>query len=204
MLQLVVDATSGHTQVFPMRKKSETADMILKAISKLELADGGSVKKYHSYNAKKQRSKKLLAELESKGAVVTSTASNSLEQNGFFKTRFGTLFAATRAAILESGLPKTLWSAAYLDAIEKANWIPVKQTDGSYKSTNSKIPGKETSTRAFLPFGKHGYVVNTTSRKKKLDDRALKARYLRSTQSGQHLVLIDVTNKTRLIRQEDS
>ena len=37
-LQLIVDAATGHTQGFPMKKKSEAATMILKGIRRLELA----------------------------------------------------------------------------------------------------------------------------------------------------------------------
>ena len=42
-LQLIVDATTDHTQGFPMKKKNEAANAILKGIRKLELAVGKSI-----------------------------------------------------------------------------------------------------------------------------------------------------------------
>lgn len=51
-----------------MKKKSEEArHAILKSIRKLELAVGKAVKRSNLDNAKKQRNKKLVDELESKG-----------------------------------------------------------------------------------------------------------------------------------------
>lgn len=49
--QLVVDTASGHTQGFPMKRKAEAEDAILKGIRKIELAVGPTVKLYRSDNA---------------------------------------------------------------------------------------------------------------------------------------------------------
>eukprot|EP00173_Palmaria_palmata_P005419 Plantae.Rhodophyta-Palmaria_palmata.ctg9610.p2 GENE.Plantae.Rhodophyta-Palmaria_palmata.ctg9610~~Plantae.Rhodophyta-Palmaria_palmata.ctg9610.p2 ORF type:complete len:100 (-),score=8.30 Plantae.Rhodophyta-Palmaria_palmata.ctg9610:530-829(-) len=57
-LQLVVDAAAGHTQGFPMKRKAEAGAKILQGIRHLELAVGTTVKRYHSDNAKEQRTKK--------------------------------------------------------------------------------------------------------------------------------------------------
>lgn len=83
-LRLVVDAASGHTQRFPMKKKSEEADMILKAIRKLELAVGRTVQIYHSDNAKEHRTKKAASRIK---IERDSGNINSAEQLGAKRLR---------------------------------------------------------------------------------------------------------------------
>lgn len=79
-LQLIVDSATGHTQLFPMKKKSEAAAEILKGISRLELAVGKTVKRYHSDNAKEQRKKALSKELESKGTKISAPHTIALKK----------------------------------------------------------------------------------------------------------------------------
>ena len=129
-LQLIVDAATGHTQGFPMKKKSEAAAAILKGIRRLEVAVGKTVKRYHSDNAKEQRTKALIKELESHGTKVSSTAPHSSQQNALVERRFGVIFAATRTALAASGLSKTFWSVACLDAIDKSNFLPIRRGNG--------------------------------------------------------------------------
>lgn len=66
-----MDATTGHTQGFPLKKKGKEAAAILKCIKRLELAVGKAIKRYHFDNEKEQRTASLLKELVSKGTMVT-------------------------------------------------------------------------------------------------------------------------------------
>lgn len=51
-LQLLVDAATGNTKGFSMKKKGEAAEEILTGIRRLKLAVGKTVKRYHPDNAK--------------------------------------------------------------------------------------------------------------------------------------------------------
>lgn len=103
-LQLVVDEAKGYMKDFPMWNKAEAADAILKGIRKLKLAVGKKVKSYHADKAREQKTKKLISALDSNGTQVTLTVPYSSEHNNFIERRFGRLSAATRAALLSSGL----------------------------------------------------------------------------------------------------
>lgn len=61
----------------PNAKKPTAAGAILKGIFKLELSLGKTLERYHSDNAKEQRTKELLTQLQSKGTQVKSTAPHS-------------------------------------------------------------------------------------------------------------------------------
>eukprot|EP00173_Palmaria_palmata_P000801 Plantae.Rhodophyta-Palmaria_palmata.ctg14030.p1 GENE.Plantae.Rhodophyta-Palmaria_palmata.ctg14030~~Plantae.Rhodophyta-Palmaria_palmata.ctg14030.p1 ORF type:complete len:177 (-),score=4.46 Plantae.Rhodophyta-Palmaria_palmata.ctg14030:290-820(-) len=65
------------------------------------------------------------------------------------------------------------------------------------------MSGLKTTADNFIFFGTTGYTMDTTPADRKLDSRALKARYLRTTQEGQYLVLVVNTKKTPLIRMAE-
>lgn len=81
--------------------------------------------------------------------------------------------------------------------------MPIKRQDGSFKALNQDFPCTRLHEKEFLPFEQIGYVVDKKPAKKKLEDLALKERYLRTTQSGQYFILIVSKYKTRSIRVED-
>ena len=106
-LQIIVDAASGHTTGWPLKKKSEAADAILKTIRQLQTTLGKTVKRYHADNAGEQHTAELTTSLQKQGTTITTTAPNSSQQNAFAERRFSTIFNATRAALANSGLPMT-------------------------------------------------------------------------------------------------
>lgn len=87
---MVVVAASGHTKGFPMKKKSDADKGMLQAIKRLELALGKSAKRYHSENAKEQRTKSLLDLdiLKTQGTEIKATAPHSSQQNAIVERRF--------------------------------------------------------------------------------------------------------------------
>lgn len=104
---------------------------------------------------------------------------------------------------MASGLPKEYWSLACLDAIYKANFMPIKRQSGKWIAPSSAIPGEGINASFFLPFGQEGYVLDNIPNKKKLSNRVLKARYMRATFQHQYHVLVSSNSTTRLIRQDE-
>lgn len=100
--------------------------------------------------------------------------SYSSEQNRFVERRFGTLYKATRAELISSGLQRSFWSVARLNAIDKANCLLTKHKNGSCKAPNATMLGIRYKANSLLPFEQMGYIVDTTPTQRKLDDRALK------------------------------
>lgn len=81
--------------------------------------------------------------------------------------------------------------------------MSIKKADGNHKAPNKAIPDMNMKADDLLPFGQERVIKETTSHKKKVQDRALKARYQRKTQAGQYLALLSNIGKHRLIRMEE-
>lgn len=138
---------------------------------------------------------------------------DSSQQNALVELLFGTVFeacfelasclATARVVLKSSGLHQKVLSLACLDAIDKVNFLPLKRANGDFFSPNSAVPGQPTSPGHFPPFGQNRFVLGTTLNKSKLQDRVLKARYLRSSAAKQDLLWFPENGTKRLIRSEE-
>jgi hypothetical protein len=129
---------------------------------------------------------------------VTTTAAHSPASNPDAEQANRTVFAAVRAALAASGLPGTMWPYAAMDAVNKGNFVPKRQPDGTYRAPVIALgaPSLPPSPAHLLPFGQHGYVT-VTGDKGKLAPRATLARYLGAPSQHQYAVLLpsgSVTN----------
>lgn len=105
-------------------------------------------------------------------------------------------------ARLGRGLPQKVWSLAALDAIDKSNCLPIKRLNGKWEAPN-KESGRDKNPPKFLPYGKQGFMLDTTPKRPKLTARSLTARYRRALTSKQYKVLLVATNTLTTIRPEE-
>ena len=101
--------------------------------------------------------------------------------------RFESVFASARAALNAAPAPlnaRKYWSLAALDAIDKANYLPLRRNGEVVPSphTSMQLHGCETDElegpHGFLPYGQPGFIVDTMKFKKKLQQRAVPANYI--------------------------
>lgn len=187
-LQLLVNAATGWTMGEPMQKKSGASDVIHKYLARLQLVCNTKVKRFHTDGSQEQYNARLNKILEEQGTVKSTTAPNFSLSNAFVERRIGVIFSAARLAL--KAAPKALnstkhWSLIALDAVDKSNFLPITR-DGIHIAsphTQMQLHGHEPDEKEgpgnFLPFGQPGWIVNTNKYKRKFDDRAHKANYLR-------------------------
>eukprot|EP00173_Palmaria_palmata_P002498 Plantae.Rhodophyta-Palmaria_palmata.ctg26220.p1 GENE.Plantae.Rhodophyta-Palmaria_palmata.ctg26220~~Plantae.Rhodophyta-Palmaria_palmata.ctg26220.p1 ORF type:complete len:276 (-),score=3.21 Plantae.Rhodophyta-Palmaria_palmata.ctg26220:112-879(-) len=126
--------------------------------------------------------------------------------NAFVERRMLTVMNATRASLKAASMPLRFWSYAALDAIDKANFLPVYREGKLHPSPHQLLQnsGLDVSAIArpdsFLPFGQVGFATNTSPTKKKLDSRATEARYLRRMPNNLYQVWLEKENKITLVR----
>ena len=189
-LQLIVDAGTGWTTGEAMQTKASASDVILRALARLQLACETKVKRLHTDGAQEQYNDKLKKFLEEQGTIKSTTAPHSSSSNAFVERRMGIVFAAARAALKAAPAPldhQRYWSFSALDAIDKANFLPLTRNGSFMPSPHTalKLHGHSVDEKDgpnhFLPYGQPGWIVNTARHKKKLEDRSTPANYLRCT-----------------------
>ena len=206
---MIVDAGTGWTFGQPMKAKSEAAEVIHKALAKLQLACARPVKRLHSDGAQEQYCGRLKDFLDRQGKIKSTTAPFSSSSNAMVERRLGIIFGAARTALAAAPPPlngSSFWSFAALDAIDKSNFLPFRRdnTLSASPHTLMQLHGHEIAEKEgphnFLPFDLKGWIVNTEKHKKKLDKREHPAHYLRCMGKANHQVYRSDTKKITTVR----
>lgn len=186
--QLLAYAGTGHLSGVAMKTKGGASDAIIKALTRLQVLCGRAAKRLHTDGAKEEDTANIKQLLLDQGTTQTHTAPGSSQSNVIVDRRFESVFANVRASILVAPPPlnsKGYWSIAALDSIDKTNYLPFKRDDLIQPSpyTAMQLHGCDADIlggpNLFLPYGQAGFIVNTAKFKKKLEDRAVPANYLR-------------------------
>eukprot|EP00173_Palmaria_palmata_P004335 Plantae.Rhodophyta-Palmaria_palmata.ctg5670.p1 GENE.Plantae.Rhodophyta-Palmaria_palmata.ctg5670~~Plantae.Rhodophyta-Palmaria_palmata.ctg5670.p1 ORF type:complete len:277 (+),score=-5.77 Plantae.Rhodophyta-Palmaria_palmata.ctg5670:508-1338(+) len=186
--QLLADAGTRHMTDMAMKNKGAVPGAIIKALACLQVLCGRTAKRLHTDGARKQDTPEVRQFLSAQGTRHTKTAPSSSQSNSIFGQRFKSMFANARDAMLTA--PHLLntdryWSLSALDSIIKANYMPFKRhgalqpsphTAKQLHGCNNDILG---GCNSFLPYGKAVFIVETRKIQNKLDNRAVRANYIR-------------------------
>ena len=109
------------------------------------------------------------------GIEMLPTVPYNPSQNGVAERLNRTLFSLVRAVLIDSGLPQSFWGEAIYYIVYIINLVPSKR-DG--KSPYERWFGYEPEGTYLKPFGCLCYSYNISPALKKLDDKAIKCRFL--------------------------
>ena len=124
----------------------------------------------------------------------------------------GIVLSAARAALKAAPAPlnsNKFWSYAALNAIDKTKYL-VMARNGIFTPsphTEMQLHGHHIDDKdgrqSFLPFGQAGWIVNTAKHKKKLEDRATQANYLRCINKDKYQVFRRDTRSLTTVRTNE-
>ncbi|PLW28436.1 hypothetical protein PCASD_19134 [Puccinia coronata f. sp. avenae] len=164
------DVATGYCFVRVLTHKWEATGHIVTIIDKVENFTEKKVKILRSNNGGEFVNNELKAYLDGKGIIAERALPYHHYQNGVIERFNRTVAAMARTILLDSSLPKTFWSYAFMWAAHTLNRVP------------NKASGKITPLEAFLRhkpqfgifrvFGSIGYAHIPHELRKKLDVRA--------------------------------
>ena len=195
-----------------MKTKSGASGVIIRALARLQKLCGKSARRLHTDGAGEQDTPDVKEFLDKHGITHTKTAPGSSQANAIVERRFESIFAAARSALKAAPPPlngKGYWSLAALDAIDKANYLPFKRQGNIVPSPHTAMQLHDCDTdelkgpQAFLPFGQPGFIVDTMKFKKKLQDRAVPANYVRCLSKDTYQVYRRDKRNITTIRQSE-
>jgi hypothetical protein len=169
-IMTVRDVATGYCFVRVLTHKWEATGHIVAIIDKFENFTEKKVKILRSDNGGEFVNNELKAYLDGKGIIAERALPYHHYQNGVIERFNRTVAAMARTILLDSSLPKTFWSYAFMWAAHTLNRVP------------NKASGKITPLEAFLRhkpqygifrvFGSIGYAHIPHELRKKLDVRA--------------------------------
>ena len=194
------DVYSKHCEVYFIRKKSEAADATIRYINKMETQLGKRPKVFRSDRGKEYLNKKLQDFLEKKGIQPQCTVGYAPEQNGIAERKNRTLVEAARCMLEEAKLPKTLWAEAINTANYVVNRIAVGKT-GQMTSPYEKLFNKQPNLLKLHSFGEETRVMIPYEKRRKLDAKSVKMRFIGYDSMAKGYRLLDKNFKIHVSRE---
>lgn len=170
-----VDIFSNYTEVKFIKEKSEVPQKVIEFIESIKVQFRRKPKIFRSDRGTEYLNQVLQSYLRKEGIKTQTTVGYAPEQNGVAERKNRTLVEAARTMLIDSKLPKFLWSEAINEANYNLNRVISKD---SQNSAFEKFYSKSQAFRDFHEFGSEVYVMIPEINRKKLDVKARKCIYL--------------------------
>lgn len=170
-----IDAHTGYCEVEFLREKSEATKFTIEFIERVKTQLRRKPKIFRTDQGGEYNSNELRSYLKKEGIKFQCTVGYAPEQNGIAERKNRTLMEAARSMMSGSGLPKNYWA----EAVNTANHVLNRITNGkTLKTPYEEFTRMKPRTNEFYEFGCDAYVMIPYERRRKLDDKATKMKFV--------------------------
>lgn len=193
-----IDEFSGYCEVYFLRRKDDVTEAAIKFLTKIKTRFQRMPKVFRSDRGGEYLNKKLEHFLTSNGITPQCTVGYAPEQNGIAERKNRTLVEAARTMIADSGLPKTFWAEAIFNANYTLNCVLKR---GTKKSPFETFYGRKPRYDKFHEFGSDVYVKIPDEKRRKLDDKAVKMKFIGYDAQSKGYRVVDENFKVTVSRE---
>lgn len=193
-----IDVHSGYTVVKLLRERSEVPNLAVEYIEHMKTQLGKKPKVFRSDRGTEYMGAKLQEYLRKEGIKFQCTVGYAPEQNGIAERMNRTLMEAVRTMMIDAGLPKSLWGEAIFTACYTLNCVlKANQKKSPYEVVFKKKP----AFAEFHEFGGDVFVKVPDEKRRKLDDKAIKMKFVGYDESSKGYRLVDRNWRVKISRE---
>ena len=193
-----IDLHSRYCMLYFIREKSEVAQVTINYIEFMKTQTGKKPKILRTDRGTEYMNKTLQEYLTKEGIKFQCTVGYCPEQNGVAERKNRTIMEAVRSMLAESGLPKSFWA----EAAGTANYTFNRMVDRKMKKSPYEMLFKEKPRAVnFYEFGTDAYVMVPYEKRRKLDDKAIKMKFVGYDESSKGYRLVDGNYKIHVNRE---
>lgn len=193
-----IDVHSGYSHVSFIRKKSEVSDEAINYIQQMKTQTGKYPKIFRSDRGTEYLNKKFVDFLNSKGIIHQCTAGYASPQNGIAERKNRTLMDAERTMLSAAGLPKKYWAEAIHHANHVQNCLPAR---GKSMSPFQIVFNRRPFYDDIHEWGSEVYAKIPDEKRKKLDLKAVKVRFMGVDDRSKGYRVADSTHSIKITRE---
>lgn len=193
-----IDLYSKYGEVRFIKKKSEVTRVTINFINKLKTQMGRKPKILRTDRGLEYLNTELQNFLEKEGIQTQCTVGYAPEQNGVAERKNRTLMEAARSMLSSASLPKQFWAEAVDTANYVLNRIPDKATG---ITPYEKFLKKKPRLDQFHEFGEDVYVMIPHEKRRKLDNKAVKMKFIGYDNAAKGFRLTDENYKIHINRE---
>lgn len=192
-----IDIHTKYTEVQLMREKSEAPRLIIEYIEKMKTQLGKKPKIFRSDRGTEYMSRNLQEYFKKEGIKFQCTVGYAPEQNGVAERMNRTLVEAVRSMLSDSGMSKSYWGEAVSAACHTFNSIPNEEGKIPYEMIYNYKP----RLTGFHEFGCDVYSMIPYEKRRKLDDKAMKYKFVGYDENSKGYRLADKNHKIVISRE---
>lgn len=193
-----IDVHSNYTEVQFIRQRSEVVQKSIEFIERMKTQVGKKCKIFRSDKAKEYLSEKLQSYLRKEGIKFQCTVGYAPEQNGIAERKNRTLVESARSMLTESGLPKSLWA----EAVNTSNFVFNRLISKRFNMSPYEVLFSEKpKIKDAYEFGCNAYIMIPYERRKKLDDKAKRVKFIGYDENAKGFRFVDENLKVLVSRE---
>lgn len=193
-----IDVYSHHCKVYFIREKSEVPRIAMEYIEFVKTQIGRKPKTLRTDRGTEYLNNQLQSYLKQEGIKFECTVGYAPEQNGIAERKNRTLMEATRSMLAESSLPKSFWAEALDTANNVFNRLIDRNTRKSPHELMFEEKPKETN---FYEFGMDAFIMIPYEKRRKLDDKAHRMKFIGYSETSKGLRFTDRNFKVHTSRE---
>lgn len=170
------DVFSSYNRTYLLKNKHDTAGIVKSYIPEAERRTGQKLIHWRTDGGGEFVNKILASYFSEKGINVQRSMPYVHEQNGNIERANRTAQATMRVLLKDSGLPQRFWGFAICTGTYLHNRTPNTNTNG--KTPHELFFGSTPQADHLRIFGSWAFVHVPEERRKRLDDRAIKCRFV--------------------------
>jgi transposase InsO family protein len=194
-----IDEYTRYSHVYFLLAKSDVNDHLVQFIEMLKNKFGRKPKVFRSDNGLEYVNSKVQGYLKREGIQIQQTVPYSSQQNGIAERKNRTLMDAARSMLFKADLDKSYWA----EAVSCANYIQNRLITRATGKTpiemwNDELPQEE----SYHEFGADCYAWIPNVKRKKLDQRAQKLKFMGYDETSKGYKLINPETKVISIARD--
>lgn len=194
-----IDEYTRYSHVYFLKEKSEMSDHLIQFVEMLKNKFGRKPKIFRSDNGLEYVNSKVQSYLKREGIQIQHTVPYSSQQNGIAERKNRTLMEAARSMLFEAKLCKSHWAEAVLCANYIQNRLITRATNKTpIELWNDEFPKDE----KYYEFGADCYAWIPKQKRKKLDQRAQKLKFMGYDETSKGYRLINPETKMITIARD--
>lgn len=193
-----IDDHSKYTVVYLLRAKSEAIEKLEEYVQLMKTQFGKVPKILRSDRGGEYTGKKVKAFLKRHGVIGQFTAPYTPQQNGTAERKNRYLVEMARCMLIDANLDNRFWGEAIVTANYLQNRLPSRRIDGT---PYERWFGKKPSLGHMQRFGVDAYCHVPSEKRGKLDQKAIKLKFVGYSEVSKAYRLLDVaTGKVTISR----
>lgn len=198
-IMTLIDDFSKFTHVYLLREKSEATTKMKEFVASMVNQYGKKPKVIRSDRGGEYVNKEMQEFLRNEGIKIQYTAPYSPQQNGTAERKNRYLVEMTRCLLIDAQLDNQFWAEAVMTANYLQNRLPSRTLD---ETPYEKWFNKKPNLSHIVKFGADVYAMIPTEKRRKLDEKAIKLKFVGYDECTKGLRLLNVNTKKITISRD--